>query len=121
MRTATTGTCGPRRTQRRALVRSREQWEAELATAERLAEAFARRRGQDPRKVEKPGFGHGAFRARDRTHGSSGALRRAKVRTEHLRSNEAAAPVEPLHFMPGPLPGPARPRGRFRFACKRAG
>ncbi|MFJ6418868.1 ABC-F family ATP-binding cassette domain-containing protein [Paeniglutamicibacter sp. NPDC091659] len=91
--------------QRRAMVRSREQWEEDLATAARLAERSHAAVAGIPRKAEKPGFGHGAFRARDRTHGSSGALRRANTRMEQLQANEAPAPVEPLHFMPGPLPG----------------
>ncbi|MDQ0095880.1 ATP-binding cassette domain-containing protein [Paeniglutamicibacter psychrophenolicus] len=54
-------------------------------------------------------LGHGEFRASDRSHGSSGALRRAKSRLGRLQANEAAVPVEPLRFIPCPLSvaGPA--------------
>lgn len=51
-----------------------------------------------PRKAEKPGFGHGSFRARDRTHGSSVTLRRATARKQQLLSHEAARPINPFPF-----------------------
>ncbi|OIH82338.1 hypothetical protein BLJ79_20525 [Arthrobacter sp. UCD-GKA] len=89
--------------ERRAVVLSREQWEEDLAQAARLGLHSGTAVAAIPRKAEKPGFGHGAFRARDRSHGSSGALRRAKTRMARLRANEAAVPVEPLRFTSGPL------------------
>lgn len=84
--------------QRRAAVLSRERWEVQLATATELAARSARRVAAIPRKAEKPGFGHGSFRARDRTHGSSATLRRATARKQQLLSHEAAMPSNPLRF-----------------------
>lgn len=84
--------------QRRAAVLARERWEEELATATQLAARSVRRVAEIPRKAEKPGFGHGSFRARDRTHGSSATLRRATARKQQLLSHEAARPSNPLRF-----------------------
>ncbi|MBV1779705.1 ATP-binding cassette domain-containing protein [Paeniglutamicibacter sp. ABSL32-1] len=88
--------------QRRAVILAREQWQDKLEQAARMAGRSEGAVAKIPRKTEKPGFGHGAFRARDRSHGSSAALRRANTRLAELRANEAQPPLEPLRFTPGP-------------------
>ncbi|GAA3323219.1 ABC-F family ATP-binding cassette domain-containing protein [Paeniglutamicibacter sulfureus] len=88
--------------QRRAIILAREQWQEKLEQAARMADRSEGAVAKIPRKTEKPGFGHGAFRARDRSHGSSAALRQAKTRLAQLRAHEAQLPLEPLRFTPDP-------------------
>jgi macrolide transport system ATP-binding/permease protein len=51
-----------------------------------------------PRKLEKPGSGAGAFRARGRTHGAASRIKVAKQQLERLRADPVPQPPEPLRF-----------------------
>lgn len=56
------------------------------------------RLGAIPRKMEKAGFGHGAFRARGRTHGASSRIKVAKQMLERLLEHPVPRPPEPMRF-----------------------
>lgn len=87
-------------TERRRHLQEYEDWRFELARNARLVEANASRLAAIPRKQEKAGFGHGAFRARGRAHGAMGRIRNAKERIERLTLNEVVPPPDPLRFTP---------------------
>lgn len=86
--------------ERRRQQQEYEEWVSELARNARLLDANAARLEAIPRKQEKAGFGHGAFRARGRAHGAMGRIRNAKQRIDHLTTNTVAAPTDPLRFTP---------------------
>ncbi|MFK4730556.1 ATP-binding cassette domain-containing protein [Agromyces mediolanus] len=80
-----------------------EAWLTERARHLALLEANAGRLAAIPRKLDKPGMGAGAFRARGRDHGAMGRIRNAKERLERLAAQPVAAPPEPLRFTAGTL------------------
>lgn len=75
-----------------------EAWNAELARSRALVEKNSARLAQIPRKQEKPGFGHGNFRMRSSSHGSTSKVRQAKSRIAELEANPAAKPATRLEF-----------------------
>ncbi|MCA1005688.1 ATP-binding cassette domain-containing protein [Rhodococcus hoagii] len=87
-------------TERRRRLREYEEWRLELDRSARLVEANAYRLAAIPRRQEKAGFGHGAFRARSRDHGAMGRIRNAKERIDRLTTNTVSPPPEPLRFTP---------------------
>ncbi|WP_313511373.1 ABC-F family ATP-binding cassette domain-containing protein [Corynebacterium variabile] len=80
--------------------REYELWCTELARADKLVVMNALLSSEIPRSREKPGFGHGAFRARSADHGATGRIRQAKARAAQLRSAPAEVPADPLSFTP---------------------
>ncbi len=90
-------------TQRRQAIEAYESWKAELARNRDLIASNASRVDAIPRKLDKPGMGTGAFRARGRDHGAMGRIRNAKERVARLTERPVAAPPEPLAFT-APLP-----------------
>ncbi|MCD2443020.1 ATP-binding cassette domain-containing protein [Agromyces sp. SYSU K20354] len=91
-------------TQRREAIEAYETWKAELARNRDLVAANASRLDAIPRKLDKPGMGTGAFRARGRDHGAMGRIRNAKERIARLTEHAVAPPPEPLTFT-APLGG----------------
>lgn len=80
-----------------------ESWKQELQRAQRLVETNAARVSAIPRKQEKAGFGHGAFKPRSRAHGSTSKVKQAKAKISDLQSNPASVPPVELKFvMPTP-------------------
>ncbi|MRG60195.1 ATP-binding cassette domain-containing protein [Agromyces sp. CFH 90414] len=75
-----------------------EAWTEELSRHRALVAANAFRLDAIPRKAEKAGFGHGAFRLRGRDHGAMGRIRNAKERVARLLDEPVAPPPEPLRF-----------------------
>ncbi|WP_433608492.1 ribosomal protection-like ABC-F family protein [Prescottella agglutinans] len=86
--------------ERRRRLQEYRDWRLELDRSERLVEANASRLEAIPRKQEKAGFGHGAFRARGRAHGAMGRIRNAKERIDRLTRDAVPPPAEPLRFTP---------------------
>ncbi|SDE50836.1 ribosomal protection-like ABC-F family protein [Rhodococcus tukisamuensis] len=86
--------------ERRKRLQQYEEWRSELVRNTRLVAANASRLEAIPRRQEKAGFGHGAFRARGRDHGAMGRIRNAKERIERLTLNAVAPPPDPLRFTP---------------------
>ena len=86
--------------ERSRIRREYEQWSVELARTEKLVASNAVISAAIPRSQEKPGFGHGAFRARSADHGATGRIRQAKARAAQLRSAPAEVPTDPLSFSP---------------------
>ncbi|MFD1812458.1 ribosomal protection-like ABC-F family protein [Rhodococcus gannanensis] len=91
-------------------LREYEEWKLELDRSTHLVEVNAFRLAAIPRKQDKAGFGHGAFRARGRDHGARGRIRNAKERVDRLTTNAVAPPPEPLRFTPA-LDARATPQG----------
>ncbi|PTR25800.1 macrolide transport system ATP-binding/permease protein [Rhodococcus sp. OK519] len=87
-------------TERRHRLREYEEWRLELARSAHLVGANASRLAAIPRKQDKAGFGHGAFRARGRDHGAMGRIRNAKERIDRLTRNPVAPPPDLLRFRP---------------------
>ncbi|MEV4743093.1 TlrC/CarA/OleB/SrmB family ABC-F type ribosomal protection protein [Streptomyces sp. NPDC049555] len=87
--------------ERRRRLREYEEWRAELDRNRRLAETQVARMGAIPRKLPLSVFGHGAFRARGRTHGASVRIRNAKERVQRLTREPVSPPPEPLVFRAG--------------------
>lgn len=75
-----------------------QAWTQELERARRLVVKNTDRVAAVPRKQEKAGFGHGAFRQRSRTHGSTSRIRQAKSRIDELTVQPATVPTRQLHF-----------------------
>ncbi|MGW1227442.1 TlrC/CarA/OleB/SrmB family ABC-F type ribosomal protection protein [Streptomyces sp. NPDC002530] len=92
-----------------------EAWRAALDRSRTVAQSNAVRLGAIPRKLEKPGSGAGAFRARGRAHGAMSRIRNAKERVARLTAHPVAPPPDPLVLTarittgagPGPGDGPA--------------
>ncbi|WP_420100024.1 ABC-F family ATP-binding cassette domain-containing protein [Corynebacterium sp.] len=89
-----------REVQRKRLRAEHEVWLRDLARNEALIATNAFRMDAIPRRMEKSGFGHGAFRARGRDHGASGRIRMAKAQVSRLLADPAPRPAEPLRFTP---------------------
>ncbi|MEV0267979.1 ribosomal protection-like ABC-F family protein [Hamadaea sp. NPDC050747] len=75
-----------------------EQWKAELARHTSLLSTHTERLTAVPRKMDKPGYGGGPFRARSRTHGTMGRIRNAKEELRRLTADPVPAPPEPLRL-----------------------
>lgn len=86
--------------ERQRRVQEYEEWRCELDRSAHLVDVNASRLEAIPRKQDKAGFGHGAFRARGRAHGAMGRIRNAKERIERLTRNPVAPPPDPLRFSP---------------------
>ncbi|WP_127792615.1 ABC-F family ATP-binding cassette domain-containing protein [Agromyces sp. LHK192] len=86
--------------ERERLRLAHEAWTEELARQRALLGANAFKLDAIPRRMEKAGFGHGAFRLRGRDHGAMGRIRNAKERVARLLDDPAPPPPEPLVFAP---------------------
>jgi macrolide transport system ATP-binding/permease protein len=75
-----------------------ETWKTEVDRQQGIVDHNAGRMAAIPRKLEKPGSGAGAFRARGRTHGAASRIKVAKQQLERLRAHPAPQPPEPLRF-----------------------
>lgn len=95
-----------RASEQRRLLHEYEAWRHDLARQEALVTANAFRLDAIPRKMGRALFGHAAFRARGRDHGSMGRIRMAKSRIDRLRADPAPRPADPLRFAP-PFAEPA--------------
>ncbi|WP_137722942.1 ribosomal protection-like ABC-F family protein [Prescottella subtropica] len=95
-----TGYLAAKAAERRKRLADYEQWRSELDRSARLVDANATRLDAIPRKREKAGFGHGAFRARGRGHGTMGRICNAKQRIRHLTAEPVTPPPDPLRFTP---------------------
>ncbi|MFD7861097.1 TlrC/CarA/OleB/SrmB family ABC-F type ribosomal protection protein [Streptomyces sp. NPDC059783] len=97
-------------TERRRRQERYEAWWAELDRSRTVSASNAVRLAAIPRKLEKPGSGAGAFRARGRAHGAMSRIRSAKERVARLTANPVAPPPDPLVFTArittGTGPGP---------------
>lgn len=89
-----------RDTERLRVRREYELWRSELARADKLVASNALISAAIPRSQEKPGFGHGAFRARSADHGATGRIRQAKASAAQLRAAPVEVPADPLSFAP---------------------
>lgn len=78
-----------------------EAWLQELSRSEALLASNSFRLTEIPRKQERAGFGHGAFRARSSDHGATSRVRQAKERVARLRAGPVSRPADPLKFSPG--------------------
>ena len=87
-----------KRLEREQTIAKHQTWTAELERARRLVVKNTNRVAAVPRKREKAGFGHGAFRQRSRTHGSTSRIRQAKSRIDELTEQPAIVPPQQLHF-----------------------
>lgn len=85
--------------ERERMIAARLAWEQELARNQELVAANTFRLAQIPQKMEKAGFGHGAFRLRGRDHGAKSRIRMAKERIGRLEQNPAPVPADPLRFI----------------------
>jgi macrolide transport system ATP-binding/permease protein len=73
-------------------------WKIEVDRQQGIVDHNAGRMAAIPRKLEKPGSGAGAFRARGRTHGAASRIKVAKQQLERLRADPVPQPPEPLRF-----------------------
>lgn len=87
-----------KRLEREQTIAKHQTWTAELERAHQLVVKNTNRVAAVPRKREKAGFGHGAFRQRSRTHGSTSRIRQAKSRIDELTEQPAIVPPQQLHF-----------------------
>ncbi|CAI9402964.1 Energy-dependent translational throttle protein EttA [Nocardioides sp. T2.26MG-1] len=78
-----------------------ERWQSDLERHRALVVTSAARVEAIPRKHELDGFGHGAFRARSRDHGSMRRIRRSKEQIRRLLANPVPATPEPLSLSAG--------------------
>ncbi|HEX2143768.1 MAG TPA: ABC-F family ATP-binding cassette domain-containing protein [Glycomyces sp.] len=78
-----------------------EHWSAEVERQQGIVDHNAGRMDAIPRKLEKPGSGAGAFRARGRTHGAASRIKVAEQRLERLHADPVAPPPEPMRFESG--------------------
>ncbi|WP_404290323.1 ABC-F family ATP-binding cassette domain-containing protein [Glutamicibacter arilaitensis] len=92
------GFLSEKKRERERLIAEHESWSQELERARKLVLKNASRVAAVPRKREKAGFGHGAFRQRSRTHGSTSKTRQAKSRINELTAAPAVEPAKELHF-----------------------
>lgn len=93
------GYLNARANERERMIARRLAWEQELERHRELVSANSFRLTQIPQKMEKAGFGHGAFRLRGRDHGAKSRIRMAKERIDRLEQNPAPRPREPLRFV----------------------
>ncbi|WP_275693290.1 ATP-binding cassette domain-containing protein [Nocardioides sp. TF02-7] len=94
-----------------------ERWRRDLERHRTLVATTAARVEAIPRKLELDGFGHGAFRARSRDHGSMGRVRRSKEQVRRLLADpvlpatRATRPRRRVHSALGSVTGGARGAG----------
>ncbi|WP_181150005.1 ABC-F family ATP-binding cassette domain-containing protein [Arthrobacter sp. MYb227] len=93
------GYLSARAIERERMNAERLAWEQELERNQELVAANTFRLAQIPQKMEKAGFGHGAFRMRGRDHGAKSRIRMAKERLDRLERNPAPRPADPLRFV----------------------
>ncbi|PQZ97182.1 hypothetical protein CQ017_14820 [Arthrobacter sp. MYb224] len=105
------GYLSEKKRERERLIAEHEQWSQELERARKLVLKNASRVSAVPRKREKAGFGHGSFRQRSRTHGSTSKTRQAKSRINELTAAPVVEPAKELHFA---LPEAAEQNGGTR-------
>jgi macrolide transport system ATP-binding/permease protein len=109
-------------TERQQAQAAYEHWHAEVERQEGIVEHNAGRMAAIPRKLEKPGSGAGAFRARGRTHGAASRIRVAKQQLERLQANPVPQPPDPMRFVSSlettgaGTEGPALRLGNIRVA-----
>ncbi|MDG3009709.1 ABC-F family ATP-binding cassette domain-containing protein [Rhodococcus sp. D2-41] len=101
--------------ERRQALADYEHWRSELDRSRHLVDTNASRLHAIPRKREKAGFGHGAFRARGRDHGAVGRIRNAKERIQRLTADPVAPPSDPLRFTHVPVTDQASGSERVRL------
>ncbi|MFE3247333.1 ABC-F family ATP-binding cassette domain-containing protein [Streptomyces sp. NPDC059209] len=75
-----------------------EQWRAEVARQEHLADSGIGMLAEIPRKGPAAFSGAGAFRARSRSHGAQSRIRNARERLQRLTEHPVPPPPEPLRF-----------------------
>ncbi|GAA3150318.1 ABC-F family ATP-binding cassette domain-containing protein [Planomonospora alba] len=78
--------------------REHQEWCAEVARQEELADSHAKRLAAIPRKAPAAFSGAGAFRARSRAHGAMSRVRGARERLRRLRLDPVPPPPRPLRF-----------------------
>lgn len=93
------GYLSARAAERERMIAVRLAWEQELERNQELVAANTFRLAQIPQKMEKAGFGHGAFRMRGRDQGAKSRIRMAKERLDRLEHNPAPRPADPLRFV----------------------
>lgn len=84
--------------ERRRIREEYEDWTRDVTRQSDLLAANAGRAEAIPRKMAKAAFGHGAFRARSRSHGATSRIRQAKEHLNRLLDAPARTPTEPLRF-----------------------
>ncbi|MFC7878530.1 ribosomal protection-like ABC-F family protein [Isoptericola sp. NPDC057391] len=84
--------------EREQLRQAYERWRAEVGRQERVAATNVEAMEQIPRKLPMASFGSGAFRARARTHGATGRIRRAKEQLRRLADAPAERPADRAEF-----------------------
>lgn len=94
------GYLAARDAERQRLLAQYEAWRQELSRNEALLASNSFRLNAIPRKQERAGFGHGAFRARSRDHGATGRIKQAKERVVRLHADPAPRPADRLRFTP---------------------
>ena len=92
------GYLNTKETERQRAAEAYEHWSAELGRHQSIVESNAGNLAAIPRKLDKPGSGAGAFRARSRTHGATSRIKVAKQKLERLRANPVPPPPEPMRF-----------------------
>lgn len=93
-----TGYLDAKETERLQAIEAYETWKSEVDRQAAIVDHNVVRMDAIPRKLEKAGFGHGAFRARGRTHGASSRIKVAKQMLERLRADPVPRPPEPVRF-----------------------
>ena len=73
-------------------------WSEDMEHSRKLVEKNASRVAAIPRKMEMAAFGHGNFRSRERSHGSTSKIRQAKSRIEELEARPVPKPAAELEF-----------------------
>ena len=94
------GYLAARDAERQRLLAQYEAWCQELSRSEALLASNSFRLAAIPRKQDRAGFGHGAFRARSSDHGATGRVRQAKERVTRLHADPVPRPADPLRFTP---------------------
>jgi macrolide transport system ATP-binding/permease protein len=90
-------------------VREYDEWRADKARHEALADANIDRFSAIPRKAPAAFSGAGAFRARSRSHGAMSRIRAARERIQRLEADPVPPPPRPLRFTARISAGEAEP------------
>lgn len=93
-----TGYLIAKETERLQAAEAYETWKVEVERQQGIVDHNAGRMDAIPRKLEKPGSGAGAFRARGRTHGAGSRIKVAKQMLERLRAHPVPRPPDPMRF-----------------------